>query len=176
LKGDEVIISTTGKISRELFEYRETKKQSHKTDFYMVGSMGCCSGISLGVALNSRKKIFVIDGDGALLMKMGTLATIGKYKPKRFVHIVIDNSIYGSTGGQPTSSLIIDWKKLFLAMNYKQAIVIMRKKQLINLNLAEINSPAAIIIKVNQECREDLGRLTLSLSQIKENFMGFLRN
>ena len=138
--------------------------------------MGCCSGISLGIALNSRKKVFLIDGDGSILMKMGTLATIGKYKPKKFTHIIIDNSVYGSTGGQPSSSSIIDWQKLFLSFGYKKAIVITDKKQLINLSLKNDDSPSAIIIKVNQRYRKDLGRPTLTLTQIKENFMGFLNN
>ena len=176
LGNNDVVISTTGKISRELFEYRKNKKQNHKTDFYVVGSMGCSSGLSLGVALNSRKNVFLIDGDGSILMKMGTLATIGKYKPKRFTHIIIDNSVYGSTGGQPSSSSIVDWEKLFLSFGYKESIVIIDKKQLINLSLRNDSSPSAIIIKVNQEYREDLGRPTLTPIQIKENFMKFLKN
>lgn len=176
LKGDEAVISTTGKISRELFEYRQEKKQGHKNDFYTVGSMGCSSAIALGIALNSRKKVLVIDGDGSVLMKMGNLTTIGKYQPKRFIHIIMDNSAYESTGGQPSSSSIIDWKKLFLALGYKKAIIITSKKQLINLNLEKIGSPTAIIIKVSQESRRDLGRPTLPPLQIKENFMKFLKN
>lgn len=174
--GKNPIVATTGKTSREIFEIREKNNQSHQTDFLTVGSMGCSSGIALGIALNSDKKIYVIDGDGAVLMKMGTLATIGNCSPKNFVHILIDNSAYESTGGQPTSSPIIDWEKLFLALNYKEAFVVTNGKQLINLDLENIDFPSVIIIKVNQGSRKDLGRPTLVPMQTKENFMKFLKD
>jgi len=174
LKGNEAVVSTTGKTSRELFECRENKKQGHQPDFYMVGSMGSSSALSLGVALNSRKKVLVIDGDGSVLMKMGNLATIGQCQPKKFIHIVMDNSGYESTGGQPSSSSVVDWEKLFLSLGYKKAVVIKSKKELDKLNFDKIKSPAAIIIKCNQESRKDLGRPTLTPVQVKENFMKFL--
>ena len=86
--GDEIIVSTTGKTSRELFELRIARKENPR-DFYTVGSMGCTSSIALGIALNSNKKTVVIDGDGALIMQLGALTTIGHYHPKNFYHILI---------------------------------------------------------------------------------------
>ncbi|XTZ39232.1 phosphonopyruvate decarboxylase [Salmonella enterica] len=92
------IITTTGKGGRELYSLEDRLNQ-----FYMVGSMGCAAGIGLGVALNTDKRVVVIDGDGALLMKLGSLATIGSVNPNNLLHIVLDNGIHDSTGGQPTA-------------------------------------------------------------------------
>ena len=98
------IISANGFMSRDLFELKEKN-----SNFYMIGSMGLASSIGLGVALkNSRKKIFVFDGDGNILMNLGSLVTIGYLQPKNIVHIIFDNSSHESTGGQPTSSSKID--------------------------------------------------------------------
>ena len=87
---NSVIISTTGKTSREIFEIRKRNKQSHEKDFLTVGSMGHCSSIALGIAItNPQKKIICIDGDGSLIMHMGALATIGEQSPENFIHILI---------------------------------------------------------------------------------------
>lgn len=96
---DSAIIATTGKCGRELFTLSD--RDEH---FYQVGSMGCASAIGLGVALNTKRRVIVLDGDGAALMKLGNLATIGAMKPENLVHIVLDNGTHDSTGGQPTVS------------------------------------------------------------------------
>ena len=103
------IISTTGKTSRELFELREKLHMGHKYDFLTVGSMGHTASIGLGIALNSIRDVFIIDGDGSVLMKMGVLATIGHYEPQNLIHIIIDKESYESTGAQPTVSHKIKW-------------------------------------------------------------------
>lgn len=103
LSDEDMVVSTTGKSSRELFEYREELKQGHGNDFLTVGSMGHSSSIGLGVALNDpNKKIFCFDGDGAILMHMGSIALIGSMKPKNFHHVMFNNSAHESVGGLPT--------------------------------------------------------------------------
>ena len=97
---DVIIVSTTGKTSREIFEIRERNGEPHYKDFLTVGSMGHCSSIALGIAIsNPERKVVCIDGDGALIMHMGSLSTVGKLKPKNFYHILINNQVYESVEG-----------------------------------------------------------------------------
>ena len=102
--GDDLIVSTTGKASRELYELREAAGSGHERDFLTVGSMGHASMIALGVALQRReRRVWCLDGDGAALMHMGALATIGSLKPDNLVHVVIHNGAHESVGGLPTT-------------------------------------------------------------------------
>jgi sulfopyruvate decarboxylase subunit beta len=94
---DELIISNIGVPSKELYHVRDRDK-----NFYMLGSMGLCSSIGLGLAVSTNKKVISIDGDGSVLMNLGTLSTIGHKKPDNFILLIVDNSAYGSTGNQPT--------------------------------------------------------------------------
>ena len=94
---NEIIVSTTGKLSRELFEYRKKNNMKIEHDFYNIGAMGCAQSIALGIALQKKdRKVFVFDGDGSVLMQMGGLATIGHYLPKNFYHIIFDNEAHDS--------------------------------------------------------------------------------
>ena len=111
------VIATTGKCGRELFTLADRPQH-----LYLIGSMGCASGMGLGVALNVRRPVVVLDGDGALLMKMGTLATIGAYLPGNLVHVLLDNGVHDSTGGQATVSSTVDFSRVALACGYAQAI------------------------------------------------------
>ena len=112
--GDQPIISANGFISRDLFEANDKE-----SNFYMIGSMGLSSSIGLGVALtNSKKRIFVFDGDGNILMNLGSLITIGSLKPENLVHVIFDNESHESTGGQPTNSSKIKLEKLAYTSNY----------------------------------------------------------
>ena len=115
LSEDDMIVSTTGKSSRELFEYREALNQGHGNDFLTVGSMGHSSSIALGVALNTEKKVFCFDGDGALLMHMGSIALIGSKKPENFYHVMFNNSAHESVGGLPTIMSDIHIEELILS-------------------------------------------------------------
>lgn len=174
LKGKEVIFSTTGKTSRELFEVRIARNE-FPHDFYTVGSMGCSPSIALGFALNSKLKTIVFDGDGALIMQMGSLATIGHYKPKNFYHILIDNHAHESTGGQPTVSRSIDFEKICLANGYNFAKTVQSKENLIE-NITQFLSqegPAMLIIKSDKGSRENLGRPTTSPLENKKSFIEF---
>ena len=106
--GHEPIISANGFISRDLYETNEKS-----SNFYMIGSMGLASSIGLGIALkNSKKTVFVLDGDGNLLMNLGSLTTVGSLKPTNFVHFILDNQIHESTGGQPTHSKRVSLEKI----------------------------------------------------------------
>lgn len=173
--GKEIIVSTTGKTSRELFDLRETRRQNHKADFYVLGSMGCATGIALGIALQKpKKRVFVFDGDGAVLMKMGTLATVGHYLPKNFCHIVFDNNAHESTGGQKTVSDTADFSKIAKACGYRFAKVVFKEKD-IKDSLSKIKKgPTMLVIKVKKGSRETLGRPTISPLKMKKSFKKFI--
>lgn len=172
--GSNPIVSTTGYTSRELFEIRERKGHGHHLDFLTVGSMGHASSIALGIVQHSKKPVYIVDGDGALLMHMGSAAAIGAYAPKNLFHVVIDNGAHESTGGQPTVHQQIDWRGLFQAMGYKSIELIDRKEHLEGFDFADLSSPAALVIKVRQGTRSDLGRPTNTPQENKEAFMRFL--
>jgi phosphonopyruvate decarboxylase len=173
LSGTEVIISTTGKTSRELFEYRTTRKQTPH-DFYTVGGMGCASSIALGVALQTpEKKIVVFDGDGALLMQMGTLATIGHYQPANLYHVLFDNEGHDSTGGQPTVSESSSFTQIAHAGGYRTVKEVNTQDELVEelTNMFTSEGPYFLSIKVNQGSRKDLGRPTTRPIENKQAFM-----
>jgi phosphonopyruvate decarboxylase len=173
--GNEVVVSTTGKCSRELFEYRVAKGVDPR-DFYCVGSMGCASGIALGIADQTEKPVFVFDGDGAALMQLGTMGTIGHYKPENLNHIVFDNGSYDSTGGQPTISSSVDFKEIALACSYKNAEEVQTRQELVEniIKMRGEKGPSLLIVKVNKGARKDLGRPTTTPIENKEEFMRFL--
>jgi phosphonopyruvate decarboxylase len=178
LEGSEVIVSTTGKASRELFEYREKLEQGHGKDFLTVGSMGCSSAIALGIALNNQKqRVYVFDGDGAALMQMGTIATIGHYKPKNLRHIIFDNQVYDSTGKQPSISGSIDFGAIALASGYLSARVV-NTPEGIRKALKEMEGEEGLSILrilIDSGARKNLGRPTITPIENKKDFMEFLK-
>ena len=175
--GEDPIVSTTGKASRELFEIRATNGQSHKYDFLTVGSMGHSSSIALGVALNkSEQRIWCVDGDGAVLMHMGAMAVIGANKPKNLIHIVINNGAHETVGGMPTVAGQINLVAVAKACGYPNAVsadsfeafdaALQRAKDAGELTLIEV--------KCSIGAREDLGRPTTTAQENKQNFMDYL--
>ncbi|MHA1744798.1 MAG: phosphonopyruvate decarboxylase [Promethearchaeota archaeon] len=176
LQGDEVIVSTTGKTSRELFETRVARNQTTH-DFYTVGSMGCSASIALGIALNSPKKALVLDGDGALLMQLGSLSTVGYYHPHNFYHIVIDNQSYESTGGQPTVSKTVNFEEMSHAAGYTYVHTVADSTALESIlpTFFQQTGPAMLIIHVKKGARADLGRPTSTPKENKAMFMNFLQ-
>ncbi|NPD45457.1 phosphonopyruvate decarboxylase [Lentimicrobium sp. S6] len=174
LSGDELIVSTTGKTSRELFEYRVEKNQKHNADFLTVGSMGHASQIALGIALNKpNRKIICIDGDGALLMQMGGLSIIGAQSPKNLLHIVINNGAHESVGGQPTVAFGLDIPQIAIANKYKSAVQVANAQELelALKKLTENSYPALIEILTKTGSRDNLGRPTIKPVDNKTNFM-----
>jgi phosphonopyruvate decarboxylase len=176
--GDDVIVSTTGKTSRELFEIREEKGQSHNKDFLTVGSMGHSSSIALGIALNKpNTRVWCIDGDGAALMHMGAMATIGAKKPTNLIHLVINNGSHESVGGQPTVANEISFQKIAQNCGYKDSYCIANLNQL-KATLNEIEhkeGPIFIEVKTSIGSRDNLGRPTTTPIQNKVAFMKYLR-
>ena len=170
--GEHPIISANGYISRDLFNILDKKN-----NFYMIGSMGLASSIGLGVALkNTKKKIFVFDGDGNILMNLGSLITIGITKPKNLVHIIFDNSSHESTGGQPTATNKIQLSKIAKSANFK-VFQTKTKKQIVNIfqKIKSIPGPIMIIIKIEKGVITSK-RINIEPTKIKNRFMDSLKN
>ncbi len=178
VSGEDPIVSTTGKASRELFEIREANHQSHKYDFLTVGSMGHSSSIALGVAINKpNTKIWCVDGDGAVLMHMGAMAVIGANAPKNLVHVVINNSAHETVGGQPTVAGKIDLVAIAKACGYRKTISVDSFDALDQaLKSAKASDELVLIeVKCSIGAREDLGRPTTTALQNKVNFVEYLK-
>lgn len=176
--GTDPIVSTTGKASRELFEIREANGQGHDTDFLTVGSMGHCSSIALGIALQkTERKIWCIDGDGAALMHMGAMAVIGANKPKNMIHVVINNGAHETVGGMPTGADEIDIVGVATACGYPNAVRVNGYDELdMELkNAKERNELTLIEVLCGIGAREDLGRPTTSALENKERFMEYMK-
>lgn len=175
--GEDPVISTTGKASRELFEIREANGQGHKYDFLTVGSMGHSSSIALGVALNKPgQRIWCIDGDGAVLMHMGAMAVIGANTPKNLVHIVINNGAHETVGGMPTVADSINLVAAAKACGYPNAVSVASFEEL-DKALSEAKEKAElslIEVKCSIGARDDLGRPTTTALENKENFMEYI--
>lgn len=177
VSGADPIVSTTGKASRELFEIRTAKGESHKYDFLTVGSMGHSSSIALGVALQKpNQKIWCIDGDGAVLMHMGAMAVLGANKPKNLVHIVINNGAHETVGGMPTVAAGMDVVAVAKACGYPKAVSVdtFRKLDKALQKAKAANELCLIEVKCSIGAREDLGRPTTTALENKQNFMEYL--
>lgn len=174
---EDPIVSTTGKSSRELFETRVANGQSHKYDFLTVGSMGHSSSIALGVALNKPdRKIWCIDGDGAVLMHMGSMAVIGANTPENLVHIVINNGAHETVGGMPSVASKMDIVAIAKACGYPNAVSVDNFIDLDKeLNVAKSRNKLCMIeVKCSIGARADLGRPTTTAIENKENYMRYI--
>jgi phosphonopyruvate decarboxylase len=164
------IIATTGKCGRELFTLADRPQH-----LYQVGSMGGASGMGLGVALNTDRRVVVLDGDGAALMKLGSLATIGAYAPKNLVHVVLDNGVHDSTGGQQTVSASVDFAAVAQACGYAQAASC---DDLAGFEAAwratAGGGPSLIHLRIAPGSMEKLGRPTISPAEVARRFKSFL--
>lgn len=172
----DCIVSTTGMISRELFEYRTSKGEGHERDFLTVGSMGHASQIALGIAIaKPEKKIWCFDGDGASIMHMGSMAIVANKAPQNYIHVVFNNGAHDSVGGQPTVGLKIDLPSIAKAVGYKSVYSVASKDELQQqlTNLGE--APVFLEVKVKKGNRKDLGRPTTTPIQNKEALMEFLK-
>jgi phosphonopyruvate decarboxylase len=178
LESDDVVVSTTGKTSRELFEYREELGQKHQNDFLTVGSMGHASQIALGIALQKPdRNIYCFDGDGAVLMHAGSLGIIGDLCPRNYKHIIFNNGAHDSVGGQPTVGHQINIPAIAKGFNYKEVFVAEDRYSLkaAMKKLKQSEGPVLLEIKINKGSRKDLGRPTSTPLENKDNFMGFLK-
>lgn len=168
--GNQPIIAANGFISRDLYE-----KSDKDSNFYMIGSMGLASSIGLGIAMrNPKKRIFIFDGDGNILMNIGSLTTIGSIKPRNLVHLIFDNSSHESTGGQPTISSTISLQKIAKATNYSVFNVSTKKNLLTTLERIKGKiGPIFIHVQVKKS-KYKSKRIILTPKQIKDRFMNFL--
>lgn len=176
LDDKDVIVSTTGMISRELFEYRTAMNEGHERDFLTVGSMGHASQIALGIAMAKQdRKIWCFDGDGASIMHMGSMAIVANKAPQNYIHVVFNNGAHDSVGGQPTVGLKIDLPAIAKAVGYKSVYSVASKDELQQqlTNLGE--APVFLEVKVKKGNRKDLGRPTTTPIQNKEALMEFLK-
>lgn len=174
----DVIVSTTGMISRELFEYRTGKGEGHERDFLTVGSMGHASQIALGIALERPdRRIWCFDGDGAAIMHMGGMAIVAEKAPENYIHVVFNNGAHDSVGGQPTVGLDIDFCAIAKAVGYKSVFSTDNRDKLVAIlsELKPMKGPVFLQICVKKGNRKDLGRPTTTPIQNKEALMAFLK-
>ena len=177
MRTDDIIVSTTGKLSRELFETREARNQGHEKDFLTVGSMGHASMIAMGIAMEKKnRRVFCLDGDGAVIMHMGSLAVAGSNKLSNYVHVLFNNGAHETVGGLPTVSESLDYLKLAKACGYEHIYAAGSKAELLEIfpKVYETSGSVFIEVKTNLISRADLGRPTTTPVQNKEAFMEFL--
>ena len=166
---EQPIIAANGFISRDLFNAKD-----RNTNFYMIGSMGLASSIGLGVALKTpKKKIFVFDGDGNILMNLGSLTTIGSLKPKNLIHMVFDNSVHESTGSQPTNTNFVSIEKIAKACNYNHTFTVKTKNgfEKILRKIKKLKGPIMIVVKIQRSNGAKSARINHEPTEIKERFM-----
>ena len=174
---NDIIVSSTGKISREIYEIRERNGQTHEKDFLTVGSMGHCSSIAYGIALSlPDKRIWCIDGDGALIMHLGATAVIGTSKLPNLIHVVLDNEAHESVGGMPTVATKLDLISIAKGCGYEHATQVTDELQLkkVLTEARAINQSCFIEVKTSIASRSDLGRPKESPIENRNLFMNFL--
>ena len=176
LSGDALVVSTTGKTSREVFELRQERHETQR-DFLTVGAMGHTSSIALGVAIGaSNQKVVCLDGDGSVLMHLGALPIIGAAKPKNFIHVLLNNGAHESVGGQVTVADRVDFEGIAKSCGYH---CYFSANDLPSLKIAwedalKHEGPIMIEIKIKTGSRDDLGRPTSTPEENKQAFMKFV--
>ncbi len=169
LDEQDLVVSATGMISRELYSCN-----NRLGNFYMQGSMGTTAAIGLGVALNKpEKNIVIVDGDGSILMRLGSLATVGYSRPRNYLHIVLDNACYDSTGGQESVSSSVSFPDFAVAAGYRRAATVYSQKTLCKFwqIFASEEGPSMLHVKIRKEPSTSLGRPSLTPEEIRDRFM-----
>ncbi|QNL47743.1 phosphonopyruvate decarboxylase [Olivibacter sp. SDN3] len=178
IPAEAIVVSTTGKTSREVFEIRKKQQQSGATDFLTVGSMGHANQIAVGIALHSNKPVYCLDGDGAVLMHMGSLAIAGLSNANNLHHIVLNNGAHDSVGGQPTAGFEVDFKAIALGCGYRESYSMSIATD-IEAHIRSLDKevgPTFTEIKVNKGARKDLGRPTSTPLENKQKLMQLLQS
>ena len=179
IEDNAIIVSTTGMISRELFEYRTDNHQGHERDFLTVGSMGHASQIALGVALpQPNRRVYCFDGDGASIMHMGNMSIVGCMHPKNYVHVVFNNGAHDSVGGQPTVGLKIKLPQIAEAVGYAHVFSVSTELRLVDVmaKVKSLDGPIFVEVKVHKGARKNLGRPTTTPIENKEALMNFIKS
>lgn len=177
LDKSDIVVSTTGKTSRELYECRDRLDGDHSRDFLTVGSMGHCSQIALGIALaKPGRRVYCLDGDGAAIMHMGAMAIIGSSKVKNIRHIVLNNGCHDSVGGQPTCGFAVSITAIARACGYEMALQAQTENEITHSMsiIKQADGPVMFEIRVKKGARDDLGRPRSSPKENKIKFMEFL--
>lgn len=172
----DITVSTTGKASRELFEYRDKKGLGHCRDFLTVGSMGHAPMIAMSIAEHTNRKVWCIDGDGAMLMHTGASALIGNRKPSNLYHILLNNGVHETVGGMPTISYSLNWGDAVSAFGYKHVYKATSQNELKKVlkESKEKKGPVFIEVMINTKSREDLTRPTIKPIDNKKNIMNYI--
>ncbi len=168
---DAAVITTTGKTGRELFTLADRPQH-----LYQVGSMGCASAMALGLALNVTRPVVVLDGDGAALMKMGTRATIGAHAPGNLIHVLLDNGVHDSTGGQATVSSTVDFAEVALGCGYARAATsdsVAGFERAFERALGS-TGPQLLHARIAPGSMPRLGRPTVTPAEVARRFKAFL--
>ncbi|MFJ7730897.1 phosphonopyruvate decarboxylase [Lysinibacillus sp. NPDC097231] len=168
-----VLMATTGKTGRELYEVEDSDN-----NLYMVGSMGCVGSLGLGLAYTRKDlDVVVIDGDGSLLMRMGSLSTNGYYQPENMLHILLDNQVHDSTGGQNTVSHNINLVNIAADCGYEKSYYIHNLQEL-EMCIQEWQMTKGltfIYLKISKGSKEDLGRPKVTPSEVKTRLQRFIK-
>ncbi len=170
---EDLVVSATGMISRELF-----CTYDRPGNFYMQGSMGTTAAIGLGVALNHpKRKVIIMDGDGSVLMRMGSLATVGYHQPSRYIHIVLDNACYDTTGGQKSTSNTLSFPHLAVYAGYRRAVTVYSLKTMLKYfnQFQKEKGPSMLHVKIRKTANRKSKRPTLSPEEIRDRFMGMFK-
>jgi len=178
INDDDIVVATTGKTSREVFEYRVERGDGHEKDFLTVGGMGHANQIALGIAIaKPERTVYCFDGDGAVLMHTGSMGIVGDIKPSNFKHIIINNGAHDSVGGQPTIGFDIDFRKIADAFNYNETFQIksINEFDIVFNSFKNSTGPCLLEILVNKGARKNLGRPTITPENNKINFKTFLQ-
>ena len=174
---DDLVVATTGKTAREIFELRVARGEGHANDFLTVGAMGHTASIALGMSLGTNKDVYCIDGDGSLLMHMGSLATVTDQAGANFKYILNDNGAHESVGGQPTVSRQLNIRKILQGLGFEEVFEVENTEEIVDaLRQMKGLSKAALILQTRQGSRKDLGRPTLSPQQNKIALMENIRS
>ncbi|XP_045177354.1 phosphonopyruvate decarboxylase-like isoform X1 [Mercenaria mercenaria] len=176
----DIVIGTTGMLSRELYEYRMAREDGHERDFLTVGSMGHASSIALGIAMQKQKRqVFCLDGDGSVIMHMGAMATVGQHAPGNFKHIIVNNGAHDSVGGQPTDAgnhAGFDFGSIAKGCGYRDYLLAINPEDVAAavVKMRTMEGPVLLEIKTKIGARHDLGRPKTKPLENKEDFMHFL--
>jgi len=168
LRKSDAVISTTGLISREVFETYDSAQH-----FYIPGSMGLVSSVGLGISLNTQKRVIVLDGDASLLMNLGAIVTIGCAAPRNLLHIVLDNNAYGSCSEECSMSDVARLARLARVVGYHYVRTVSNRHNLETAIRKFYRGPGFVLVKIALGGRRDLAR-PLALAEIKKRFMLFM--
>ncbi len=174
---DDVVVSTTGKTSREVYEYRAERGDGHGNDFLTVGAMGHTASIAMGVARGQPgRKVICLDGDGSVLMHMGALAIIGQSVLPNLMHVVVNNGAHDSVGGQPTVGFETSLPKIAEACGYREVVSVTTADEVKAemARLREVEGPVMLEIRTNKGARDDLGRPKTTPVENRDAFMARL--